>query len=275
MLTAGRALAQNVDRGRELPRVEAFRSLYERGVRPRHGQIIMIAGRSGAGKSAFAMYWAAQMNLRTLYFSADMDASTASRRLVSMHTGDSDELVAVGLKDERTRREYLNSVRHLNLTFSFMNPITWRGIDEELEAYVELWDAYPEVIVIDNIMDLEGAEASYEEQMAAMQGMTEMARTTGATTFVLHHATDKSKAAQFSPNLPPPRNEIKGGLSEKPELSLSVALNQSTHEFHVAVLKQRSGPSDPSAETYATLHAQPETNRFFQTSLAAQLQHRS
>lgn len=222
----------------------------------------MVAGRSGTQKSGFALFWVAQMNLRTLYFSADMSGFTASARLASMVTGDTLPMVEAGMKDERARDEYLRALAHLNITFSFGSPITWRALDEELEAYVELWDAYPEVIVLDNLMDFEGAEAEYSEQMAVMQGVTELARDTGATVIVLHHATDKGWQATSDPWKPPSRDQIKGGLSEKPELSLSVAIDPHSYEYNIAVIKQRMGPSDPTAQSYATLRVEPELTRF-------------
>ncbi|MFE0771949.1 AAA family ATPase [Streptomyces sp. NPDC058861] len=263
MLTPARSLALHAESGKELPRVEAFDALYGLGCRPRHGEVVMIAGRSGTQKSGFALYWAAMMNLPTLYFSADMSAFTASSRLASMATGDSTEMVEAGMAAGGRHREgYLAALAHLSITFSFGSPITWKQIDEEMEAYIELWDAYPAVLVFDNLMDFDGAESDYTEQMAVMSGLTELARATGATVIVLHHASDKSWEAKSDPWAPPSRDQVKGGLSEKPELSLSVALDPNSHEYRVAVIKQRMGPCDPTAKRYASMRCHPEVTRF-------------
>lgn len=263
MLTPGRSLALHAESGRELPRVEAFEALYAMGVRPRHGEVVMIAGRSGTQKSGFALFWAAMMNLPTLYFSADMSAFTASSRLASMMTKDTSAMVEAGMAEGgKYRQGYIDALANLNITFSFGSPITWRAVDEELEAYVELWDAYPEVIICDNLMDFEGAESDYTEQMAVMQGATELARHTAATVILLHHASDKAWEAKTSPWNPPSRDQIKGGLSEKPELSLSVALDPTSMAYHVACVKQRMGPCDPTAQRYATMICEPEFTRF-------------
>lgn len=263
MLTPARSLALHAESGKELPRVEAFEALYAMGCRPRHGEVVMIAGRSGTQKSGFALYWTAQMGLPTLYFSADMSAFTASSRLASMMTGDTTEMVEAGMgAGGRHRVEYLNALSGLPFTFSFGSPITWQAIDEELEAWVELWDNYPAIFVFDNLMDFEGAESDYTEQMAVMSGLTELARATGATVIVLHHASDKSWEAKSDPWAPPSRDQVKGGLSEKPELSLSVALDPNSHEYRVAVIKQRMGPCDPTARRYASMRCHPEVTRF-------------
>lgn len=223
----------------------------------------MVAGRSGTQKSGFALFWVAQMNLPTLYFSADMSAFTASSRLASMATMDTTEMVEAGMAEGgKYRQGYIDALASSNITFSFGSPISWRAVDEELEAYVELWDRYPEVLVFDNLMDFEGAESDYTEQMAVMQGCTEIARHTGATVIILHHASDKNWEAKTNPWAPPSRDQVKGGLSEKPELSLSVALDPTSLAYNVACIKQRMGPCDPTAGRYATMICQPEYTRF-------------
>lgn len=263
MLTPGRSLTLHAESGRELPRIAALEDLYAMGVRPRHGEVVMIAGRSGTQKSGLALYWVTQMNLPTLYFSADMSAFTASSRLASMMTGDTSEMVEAGMAEGgRHRERYIKSLAGINTTFSYGSPITWRAVDEELEAHVEAWDAYPEIIVFDNLMDFENAESDYTEQMAVMQGCTELARETGATVIILHHASDKSWEAKSNPWAPPSRDQIKGGLSEKPELSLSVALDPTSMAYNIACVKQRMGPCDPTAQRHATLICEPQYTRF-------------
>lgn len=262
MLTPGRSLALHSEAGRELPRVPALARLYEHGCRPRYGEAVMIAGRPGAQKSGFALFWVASMGLPALYFSADMSPFQASVRLAAMATGDTVDHISESMQDPSARARYAAAVEQYPITFCFDKPITWRSVDEELEAYVELWNTFPEVLVFDNLMDFDGATTEYQEQMAVMSGISDLAREIGATPVILHHATDKSAAAKMSPWQPAPRDEIKGGLAEKPELTLSVAIDPTDSTFRVAVVKQRMGPSDPSAQSYAVLFADPARNRF-------------
>lgn len=100
-----------------------------------------------------------------------------------------------------------------------------------------------------------------------MQGLTELARETGATVIVMHHASDKSWDARTDPWSPPSRDQVKGGLSEKPELSISVALDPNTLQFNVAVIKQRMGPQDPTAKRWQQLRCEPEFTRFHKWGL--------
>lgn len=274
MLSAARSLELSVASAPELPRVEALEDLYRlgggSGVRPRQGEVIMVAGRSGSQKSGFALWWVSQMNLPTLYLSADMSSYQASIRLACSQMGlTTDEVEERMAKGGRDRAEVRAALAGLNITFSF-GAITWHGLDQELEAYVELYNRFPEVIVIDNLMDIEGTESDYQAQMAAMQSISDLSRATGSTVIVLHHASDKSWDAENAPWMPPSRKEVKGGLSEKPELSLTVALDPNSLAFNVACVKQRMGPCDASARTFATLQAYPELTQFHRTAQHSQ-----
>lgn len=235
--------------------------LYRLGYTPSRGELIMIAGRSGAQKSGFALWWTAQMNLPTLYFSADMSAYQASIRLACSLLHMTTEQVEARYKRPEGRAEILAALSPLNLNFSF-GAITWQGVTDEITAYVELFNEFPQVIVVDNLMDIEGTDSDYTMQMEAMQNLSDLSRSTGATVIVLHHASDKSQDASSDPFNPPARKEIKNGMSEKPESVLTVALNPHSHLFQVAVTKNRMGAQDPTGRTTAKFRARPAETRF-------------
>jgi len=263
MLNAARALSLNSESGKKLPDVPGLHDLYKKGLSLRHGQVIMIAGRSGSQKSGFALWLADELGQDTLYFSADMSAFTASSRLASKRAGlTTEEVEAAMVAKGENADAIFEAVKESRMQFSFGSPISWRQIDEELDAYVELHNKFPEVIIFDNLMDFEDAESDYKAQMAVMQGVTEISRDTGATVIIMHHASDKAWEAKTDPWSPPSRDQIKGGLSEKPEVSLSVALDPGTLDFNVAVVKQRMGPQDASARRWATLRCEPTLTRF-------------
>lgn len=264
MLTPLRSLSLNFESGKALPRLPELERLYQRGLELRHGQVVMIAGRSGSQKSGFALWLVNQLDLPTLYFSADMSAFTASARVASMNTGMTTEEVEInmGSNHPNNRRHIEESLENSKIQFSFGSPITLRQVDEELEAYVEFHNAYPTLIVFDNLMDFMGAEGSYEAQMEVMSTATELSRLTGSTVILLHHATDKGWDARTSPWNPPSREQIKNGLSEKPEVALSVAIDPHTRDFRIAIIKQRMGWCDPTANTFDIFEAEPSLTRF-------------
>ena len=263
MLTPSRALTLQSDSGTPLPRVDELSGLYNYGTVPRQGQVIMVVGRSGTQKSGFALWYANQLNLPTLYFSADMSRSTASKRIASTRSGlTGDEVDQILTTGGPERDRLMADLAESRIKFSFGAPITWRNVDQHLDAHVELFDAYPKFIVLDNLMDFENAESDYGEQMSVMQSVTQMARDTEATVMILHHATDKSFDAKTDPYNPPSRADVKGGMSEKAELTLGVALDPYSMDYKIATLKAREGPCDPTGRTFQSLRAEPELTRF-------------
>lgn len=254
----------------ELPKVGAFHELYEYGMRPRYGQLVMVAGRSGAQKSGFTLFWVAKMGLPTLYFSGDMSPFTAGVRMASIATGYTSEQIEENLKFGGALADPIESavsreVGHVE--FVFANPITVERVKAELSLFVLLRNELPKVVVFDNLMDFDQASDDYQMQMTTMQSVAMMTREMGFTTIVVHHASDKTQRAENNPNLPPSRREIKNGLAEKPELVLTVALGEPIRgreqEFNVAIVKQRDGPNDPTAQSFATLFCDPSRTEFW------------
>lgn len=265
MLNPARSLQLSVNSSPELPRIEALESLYRQGggngVAFRQGEVTMIAGRSGSQKSGFALWLASQWNLPTLYHSADMSAYQASIRLACSRLGETtDEVEARWAQGGRDRELVINALRPLDITFSFGAISLW-GIEQELNAYVELHNEYPKVICLDNLMDIENAQSDYHLQTEAMQFISELSRNTGASVIVMHHCSE-SVGENMMPGSPPPRHAIKNKLGEKPELTLTVGLDPHTKNFNIACVKQRMGPSDAAAQSFATLTAQPDVTRF-------------
>lgn len=266
MLLASKAFQLSSNAEPLLPQPESLAPLWEAGIKPRQGQLIMVAGRSGSQKSGFALFWVAEMGLSTLYLSGDSTPFEMTARLASMASGETIEEIESELAYAGPER-YASLIEQMDITFCFRSPITWLEIDRQLDAYVELHNRYPEVVVVDNFMDIEYCDSDYQAQMDAMQNLTSICRDTGVTMIVLHHATDKTGTADQLPGLPPPRAQIKGGLSEKPQLILTVALwsdplSGMPPELRVAAVKQRSGFSDPAAKNPVTLIADPERTRF-------------
>ena len=219
----------------------------------------MIAGRSGSQKSGFAIWLVTEWDLPTIYFAADMTLFEVSVRFASSKLGLTTDEVKERLDSGGRKAAEVRRVLSEMPTQVETGAITWEKLDTQIAAYVEIWDRYPEVIVIDNLMDVEEGASDYHAQMEIMQAVVEVARFTGATVLVLHHATDKTEG--YSTDAPA-RKDIKNGMSEKPQMILGVALDNYTLDMQVAILKQRMGPNDPSGRLKAYLKAQPEVTRF-------------
>lgn len=263
MLTAERSLRLNLRSAPELPHIPELGDLYAFPSRPRHGELIMIAGRPGTGKSTFGMWFAHRLGIPVLYFSADMTPYEASIRLACMELKKNAEQIGEDLKEDE--EAVYSRLRDSRITFSF-GEITWKKIEREIEAYVELWNAYPQLIVIDNLMDIEGCDSDYSEQKRAMQFLTNINREIASTMIVLHHCSDKTESAK-DPSQPPARRDIMNGLGEKPQRTWTVAINPHSDEFRIAQVKARMEHCDPSGNQYVTLRAIPEEARYEKHSI--------
>ena len=257
MFTASRAVGHTSTSSAELPRVPALSALYDSGVKLRRGQLIMVAGMPKVGKSLFATWLANEMNLPTLYFSADSSPHTASSRLAACITGQPITSVETGLAAGASGY-YSDAMDDSNISWCFDSSPSTEDLMLELDAYVEAWDVYPEVIVVDNLMNVQASE-EYAGQLFVMGELHSLARATGATVFVLHHC---SEAGQRDTTIPPPRSAIQGKVSQLPELIVTVAIDPYSKQFRVAVVGNRSGPQFPDGKKFITLDSAVERCSF-------------
>src|SRR5690606_35449483 len=95
--------------------------------------------------------------------------------------------------------KWLAELDDSKIHFAFTNPITFPRIIDEINAYVTLYNRYPDMLVFDNLANFEGAETEYSEQFFALSVITELTRNIGCTTLILHHAKDTSWDAKDRP----------------------------------------------------------------------------
>jgi len=229
----------------------------------RRGELVMLVGIPNSGKSAFALWWAAALNLPTLYFSADTSAHDTLTRLLSHTTQTNRRDIIADLDDDNIgqvmEQQYSDTLKGSNLQFVFDGSLTLKHMDAELNAYVEIFDEWPEVIVVDNLINVEGT-GDHEGQSGILSELHFMARYTGATVFVLHHASESNGQ---DPLKAPPQSAIQNKTSHYPDLILTVALDSLTGNFQVAAVKVRSGQNDPKAQRPYLLWVDMDKCTFF------------
>lgn len=221
----------------------------------------MIAAQPGAMKSMFTMAYVQALGLPALYFSADMDAHTATTRLVAALTGTPTDEIAEELSSGEINPYYLGVLdEQSKIHFAFDSSPTFQDIADELSAYAEIWSCYPAVIVFDNLLNLDAEQAgeSYQGLLRSMAEIHRITRITGAAVIVLHHTSE----AEGSPEYPPPRKAIQGKVTQLPEIVLTVAYRAATGEYRIAPVKNRNGPQDATGRTWARLTAYPERAMF-------------
>lgn len=227
--------------GHPLP--TAWPQLATQGVDIRGGELTVVAGQPAAGKSAFALATAVRIGRPTLYFCADTAAWTMLLRVVAMVTGQPQDKVETRVNTDLGYADgAFDAVRFVRWCFD--SAPTLDDIDAEVEAYQEVWGKYPELIVIDNLVDVSDGDDEWGGIRRTQKELKFLARDTGAAVLVLHHVTE---AFRVDEGTAPSRSSILGKDTRLPALVLTVT--NETGYLGVAVVKNRYGKSDPSGRT--------------------------
>lgn len=222
----------------------------------RQAQLHLIAAQPGGGKTLLALWYAVTSKVPSLYISADSDSRTIATRagaiIMNRDVADVERLMdteaSVLLEDALA--EGASHVR-----FAFDPAPSLQDIEEEIEAWIELHGSAPAAVYVDNLMNV--VSASDNEWTAlrdAMSAFHYMAREYESAFIVLHHVSENEKMSK--PNYPAPRKALMGKVAALPELVLSVALDSASNSYKVAVVKNRHGKADPTAETWVALAAE-------------------
>ena len=200
----------------------------------------MVAAAPNAGKSMFALIYAIKANIPTLFFSADTDTATVMLRAASHLSGHSQLTVESNLNTtEKYYDKYLNKMDKIQWVFDSSPSLD--DIEMELKAYIELYGIAPELIVIDNLMNV-AAETDNEWAglRAIMMELHDMARKTESCVLVLHHV---SEGSEYGTGInPPPRRAIHGKVSQLCSLILTLGYNPMQQLLNIGVVKNRYGP---------------------------------
>ena len=249
MLRLGRAWAGTQTTAQPLPTV--WNELDKKKIKFRRGQVCMVAAAPNAGKSMFALIYAIKAKVPTLFFSADTDATTVKIRSASHLSGHSQETVERLLNSDRDY--YEDDMASMNfIEFVFDSSPSLDDIEMEIKAYIELYGIAPELIIIDNLMNV-AAETDNEwgGLRQIMMELHDMARKTGACVLVLHHVSEQSEYGRSDE--PPPRRAIHGKVSQLPSLILTMAFDPWNKGLRVAPVKNRFGPHTADGKDMVTL----------------------
>ncbi|MEV2279297.1 DnaB-like helicase C-terminal domain-containing protein [Nocardiopsis sp. NPDC049922] len=221
------------------PLKDVWETLSAGTVRFRRSQLHMVASGPGVGKSALALALAIRSGSSGLYFSADSDEITQAARAASMITGDP---ILEVQKDLRSGKydQTLNQVS--NLRFIFDPALTLDSIEETVLCYADLWGKWPEIIVVDNLLNItsDGDGEGYQADESILSYLHELARTTQACVVVLHHVTGQYDSGTE----PVPLSGLRNKVSKLPVLVLTLFRNEDemgTEALGVAVVKNRFG----------------------------------
>jgi hypothetical protein len=233
------------------PLPEVWEDLSKEQIKFRRGQVCMVAAAPNAGKSMFALIYAIKAKVPTLFFSADTDTATVMMRAAAHLSGHGQVMVEKNLHDNpRVYNDEMQGISHIQWVFD-SNP-SLDDIEMEIKAYIELYGITPELIVIDNLMNV-AAETDNEWAglRQIMMELHDMARKTEACVLVLHHV---SEATEYGPpTMPPGRRAIHGKVSQLPSLILTLGYSPTEGTLRVSPVKNRFGPMYANADVHVPL----------------------
>lgn len=191
---------------------------------------------------------ASKWQVPTLYFSNDSDEMTVASRLISRQTESrtSDEVAQVIDNHRGWASNALESNEHIRWCFD-PSP-TLEDIETEVDAFEELYGSFPQLIVVDVLMQVNYAEDSeHASQGRVIQYLNSLARRTKAAVIVVHHTTEGVEGTPCQP-----RSAILNKISQLPAVILTVASHGET--FYFAPVKNRDGRDDASGGTVFAMY---------------------
>lgn len=223
-------------------------------IKVRAGTVTLVAGPPGAMKTGLILYLVLRWNLPTIYMAADVESFEIVERAGAAMSGDTMEQV----------RANPEAYSHLfadvgNVRFSYEDSPSYQDLELEVAAYAEVFGKFPEVIVVDNVVNLVGESddewAAHRDHAHVLHALAH--RTQSAVIALAHMSDDRT-----DPSTPAPRSKLMGKISALPKAIWSLALDGD--KLNVAPVKSKWGREYPSGAVFATVYCDPARSRFFQ-----------
>lgn len=267
MQTLSLALRNSESVGTALPSV--FPSLEKMGAKFRRGQLSLIAGGPGTGKSAVASYIAAnsaygeflEEGVPTLYFSADTDKRTLGNRIAAsvshMTVDETEDLLLKG--HPGIMRILEDNTSHI--WFNWNNGPNLNDIKDEVEAFAHATGDWPHLIVIDNLkniwVDVQGDGGEHIRYDRVLDFLHELAGYTNAHIMVLHHVTGYYENG----DQPIPMSGILGKVS-KPFRLIITLFRPNDDQIGLSIVKNSTGKMAPNGSLVVYLDIDLERQQF-------------
>lgn len=272
MQTIGLALRGSEDVGLAIPGV--FPSLENMGAKFRRGQLSLIAGGPGTGKSALAAFMAikfaygefGEVPVPTLYFSADTDKRTLGNRVaaaVSHHTVDESEDLL--LKKHKGMLQILDD-NTAHIWFNWTNSPTLDDIQDEVECFAHVNGDWPHLIVVDNLKNIwveasgEGGEHIRYDRV--LDFLHELAGLTNAHIIVLHHVVGSYENG----DIPIPLSGILGKVTKPFRLIITLYRPNDT-QIGLCIVKNSTGKMDQTGRLACYLNIDLERQQFMDVEI--------
>lgn len=217
----------------------------------RRGQLAIIAGGPGTGKSAVIQNIIQRGNglagddkkVNTcFYFSADSDAMTMFKRSVSIETGWEQSEVERLLKEGRqSEMDAIVDQAASHFEWSFRSSPDDNDVHTQLSGYLTKHGEYPHIVVVDNLKNLyAGGGGEFEALEGNCEFLHELAKETGAAVVALHHVTGENEDGMK----PIPLSGLRGKVSKTPAVIWT--LHRTPSHLNISPVKNRNGKAQAS-----------------------------
>lgn len=244
------------DSGTALP--DVYPTLSRNDIRLTRGSSVLIGAGPGTGKSMFALNYVLDAGCKTLYISPDTNKGDTVARVAQRLTGNLRTVVEAQLEEGPDVYPELfaklDSVRHID--FSFKSGIDLDGVRNLIFAYCEKFGEWPELVVIDNLVNLIVDQSSPAEWQMTMQDLDDIAKDIEACVMVLTHVAGHKEGGTD----PIGMADILYKVTKSAAIVLTLTRDAfDASKFLVACVKNRNGKADPSGYTRYTLKIRRET----------------
>jgi len=208
----------------------------------RRGSLVLVGAGSGTGKSAFMLTKAIKSGAKTVYHTADSRFSTQTARAASIVTG---KPVAETLKAVEQGYYFDKELACISqIRFDDDAGPSPEYVAENADLYAYLHGEYPELIIVDNLMDVvsdDGEEGSNNTDKRILQYFKELASDTNACVVVLQHLLgDYDDGTK-----PPPLSALINKNSKSPAMVLTL-YRSDVDRLGVCIVKNRDGEANAS-----------------------------
>ena len=231
-----------------------FKSWSDSHISIRRGEVSMIAGPPGAGKSTVALAIAMQAQGPTLYASADSHEATMAIRSLSMCTGIQQSVIEERIQSDPAWAAAMLKENASHIRWMFDASPTLADLEDEINVYRELMGENPSLVVVDNAVDVtHDSGDEFSSLRSLMREVKWWSRDTGAAFLILHHTSEGYEGYPC-----PPRSALHGKIAQVPSLVVTLSSNQ-PNMMAAAAVKNRYGPADGSGQTAVWMDYHPAT----------------